>query len=126
MIGMTRAIRIIQTIANLSGTLLRRGVLCASAILLFNIAAIASYSQTQQAQMQKAGDPWGDVAANPGPLATDLSPALKSRDVRKAMSKVADWQLRTAEDRFSLDWTFAALYDGLLAASRTTGDPRSH
>jgi rhamnogalacturonyl hydrolase YesR len=42
------------------------------------------------------------------------------------MRKVGDWQLRTGENRFSTDWTFAALYDGLLAASRTTGDPRYH
>jgi unsaturated rhamnogalacturonyl hydrolase len=66
----------------------------------------------------------GDDAANPGPLATNLNPALKPRAIRKAMRKVGDWQLRTGENRFSTDWTFAALYDGLLAASRTTGDPR--
>ncbi len=69
-------------------------------------------------------DPAGDDSPNPGPLATDLSPALKPRDVQKAMRKVADWQLRIAESRFSADWTYAALYDGLLAASRSTGDPR--
>jgi rhamnogalacturonyl hydrolase YesR len=40
------------------------------------------------------------------------------------MRKVADWQLHTAESRFSTDWTYAALYDGMLAASHTTGDPR--
>jgi hypothetical protein len=68
----------------------------------------------------------GDDAANPGPLATDLSPAIKPREIQKAMRKVADWQLRTAENRFSTDWTYAALYDGLLAASRTTGDKRYH
>jgi rhamnogalacturonyl hydrolase YesR len=73
---------------------------------------------------QTAADPSGDVAENPGPPARDLSSALKPGAVRKAMRKVADWQLQTAEARFSTDWTFAALYDGLLAASRTTGDPR--
>jgi rhamnogalacturonyl hydrolase YesR len=71
-------------------------------------------------------DPSGDDAANPGPLAADLSPALKPDAIQKAMRKVADWQLRTGEGRFSSDWTFAALYDGLLAASRTTGDKRYH
>jgi rhamnogalacturonyl hydrolase YesR len=71
-------------------------------------------------------DPSGDDAANPGPLAADLSPALKPDAIQKAMRKVADWQLRTGEGRFSTDWTFAALYDGLLAASRTTGDKRYH
>ncbi len=78
------------------------------------------------AQASAEVDPAGDDAANPGPLARDLSPALKPRAINKAMRKVADWQLRTAESRFSTDWTYAALYDGLLAASRATGDPRYH
>jgi unsaturated rhamnogalacturonyl hydrolase len=78
------------------------------------------------AQAPPQTDPAGDESANPGPLARDLSPALKPRDIQKAMRKVADWQLRTGESRFSTDWTFAALYDGLLAASRATGDTRYH
>ena len=69
-------------------------------------------------------DPAGEDAPNPGPLAKDLSPELNPRAIQRAMRKVADWQLRTAESKFNLDWTYAALYDGLLAASRTTGDPR--
>jgi rhamnogalacturonyl hydrolase YesR len=40
------------------------------------------------------------------------------------MKKVADWQLRVAEPEFNGQWTYAALYDGLLAASVTTGDSR--
>ncbi len=69
-------------------------------------------------------DPSGDDAAEPGPLARDLSPALKPPVIQKAMRKVADWQLRSGESRFSTDWTYAALYDGMLAATRATGDPR--
>lgn len=42
------------------------------------------------------------------------------------MRKVADWQLRMAESRFSADWTYATLYDGLLAAARTASEPRYH
>ena len=42
------------------------------------------------------------------------------------MKKVADWQLRQAEGRYNIQWTYAALYDGLLAASRATGDNRYH
>jgi len=67
-------------------------------------------------------DPSGDDAANPGPMATDLKPVLKKKEIEKAIRKVADWQVRTAKSRFSTDWTFAALYDGLLAASRATGN----
>jgi unsaturated rhamnogalacturonyl hydrolase len=66
----------------------------------------------------------GDAPADPGPLATDLSPALKPADIRRAIKKVADWQLSVAEPNFNSQWTFAALYDGLIAASTATRDPR--
>ncbi len=38
--------------------------------------------------------------------------------------KVGDWQLIHSRAKFNQQWTFAALYDGLLAASKVTGDPR--
>jgi unsaturated rhamnogalacturonyl hydrolase len=65
----------------------------------------------------------GDSPDNPGPLAHGLSDQLKPADIQVAMKKVADWQLRVAEPHFNRQWTFAALYDGFLAASITTGDP---
>jgi len=68
----------------------------------------------------------GDQPDNPGPLATNLSPKMKRADILKAMKTVADWQLKESESRYNIDWTFAALYDGLLAASRATGDKRYH
>lgn len=66
----------------------------------------------------------GDQPEDPGPLAKDLPPTLKRTAILKAMKKVADWQLQHAEGRYNIDWTYAALYDGLLAASNTTGDVR--
>jgi unsaturated rhamnogalacturonyl hydrolase len=66
----------------------------------------------------------GDSPDDPGPLATDLSPALTHAAIRKAARKVADWELARAEEKFNQQWTYAALYDGMLAASKTTGDPR--
>jgi unsaturated rhamnogalacturonyl hydrolase len=68
----------------------------------------------------------GDQPDDPGPLATDLSPKLKRADILKAVKKVADWQLNESESRYNIGWTFAALYDGLLAASKATGDSRYH
>ena len=62
----------------------------------------------------------GDQPDDPGPLATALSPRLKHRDILKAMKLVADWQIKHSDDRYNIDWTYAALYDGLLAASKTT------
>ncbi len=68
----------------------------------------------------------GDAPDDPGPLATDLSPALTHAAIGTAARKVADWQLARGEPIFNQQWTYAALYDGLLAASKATGDPRYH
>jgi len=40
------------------------------------------------------------------------------------MRRVADWQVARIRNTPSQDWTFAALYDGLLAASDTLQDPQ--
>jgi unsaturated rhamnogalacturonyl hydrolase len=66
----------------------------------------------------------GDNPDNPGPLATDLSPALQHQAVRAAMRKVADWELARTEGHLEQDWTFAALYQGWIAASDTLNDPK--
>lgn len=93
-------------------------------LVVVSLATCVAAAQTPAVSAQ-AG-PSGDDAAHPGPLATDLSPVVTSFQIRRAMRKVADWQLCAAQDKFSTDWTYAALYDGLLAASRTTGDQRYH
>ena len=63
--------------------------------------------------------PPGDSPADAGPPARDLSPAIKKRDVTRALRKVADWQLARIQvhpSQFpSEDWTFAALYAGFMA-----------
>jgi rhamnogalacturonyl hydrolase YesR len=68
----------------------------------------------------------GDQPDDPGPLATGLSTAINRTAILAAMKKVADWQLKQAEGHYNIQWTYAALYDGLLAASRATGDNRYH
>lgn len=69
-------------------------------------------------------DAAGDQIDNPGPLATVLSPKIARKAILHAVKKVADWQLTAAEGRYNIQWTYAALYDGMLAASRATGDNR--
>ena len=64
----------------------------------------------------------GDASDDPGPLAKDISGALKPQAIRQVIRKVADWQLSRAQSHFNQDWTYAALYRGLIAASRATGD----
>jgi rhamnogalacturonyl hydrolase YesR len=65
----------------------------------------------------------GDMPSDPGPLA-NLSGAPDRDSVRAAMRKVADWQLARAVNHGNLNWTYATLYRGFLAASETLGDPR--
>jgi len=63
-----------------------------------------------------ADNPWvGDAPTVPLSLASNLSPALKRKDISRAMRKVADWQLARAYEGFNRDWTFAALYAGFMA-----------
>lgn len=64
----------------------------------------------------------GDAPVDPGPLAKDVSGTLKPQAIQHVVRKVADWQLSRAQSRFNQDWTYAALYRGLIDASRATGD----
>lgn len=66
----------------------------------------------------------GDSPDTAPPLATDLRPDLTHDAVRTAMRKVANWQVERARPYFSNDWTFAALYDGFMAATATLGDAK--
>jgi unsaturated rhamnogalacturonyl hydrolase len=66
----------------------------------------------------------GDAPADPGPLATDVSPAITHAAIHHAAHKVADWELGHVEKTFNQQWTYAALYDGFLAASKVTGDQK--
>jgi unsaturated rhamnogalacturonyl hydrolase len=106
----------------------RPGVLALGLVL--GAGCFHSYAQTSPAASQAPkvvpvdGAAAGDAPDNPGPLATDLSSELKPKAIVAVMKKVADWQVVAAEPHFNQQWTFAALYDGLLAASKTTGDQK--
>jgi unsaturated rhamnogalacturonyl hydrolase len=65
----------------------------------------------------------GDTPAT-APASAKLSGKMKPRDIEKAMRKVADWQLAKSEQSFDLDWTFAALYTGFMAAFESVHEPR--
>jgi unsaturated rhamnogalacturonyl hydrolase len=65
----------------------------------------------------------GDTPEDAGPLATDLSPALTTAAIDKAMRKVGDWQLERGRSHFTQDWTFSALYTGFIAAADALPDP---
>ena len=91
---------------------------------LFSAAQTAPAAASSAKHVPVDGHAAGDAPDNPGPLATGLSPAIKPKAIAAAVKKVADWQVAVAEPQFNKQWTFAALYDGLLAASKTTGDPK--
>jgi rhamnogalacturonyl hydrolase YesR len=67
----------------------------------------------------------GDAPDDPGPLATDISAEMKPAAIQHVVKKVAAWQVKVAEPTFNRLWTYAAMYDGLLAASKATGDSAS-
>jgi rhamnogalacturonyl hydrolase YesR len=83
------------------------------------VGALAQGTQVNKADV-------GDSPDDPGPLATDVSGAVTHAAIRHAAAKVADWQLKESESKFNQQWTFASLYDGMLAASKVTGDARYH
>ncbi len=81
--------------------------------------AVPAQGPTELDQNHGVGDS-PDVAPAPAELHSDLTHDA----VRAAMRKVADWQLERARPYFNDDWTFAALYDGFMAASATLGDAK--
>jgi rhamnogalacturonyl hydrolase YesR len=99
---------------------LRIILLLAGTCALVFCAACFAQEKTPSEFLSAVGDA-PDVAP---PLATDLSPALNRAAVEKAVLKVADWQLDRVRHDFNRDWTFAALYSGLIAASESTGNPK--
>ena len=66
---------------------------------------------------------FGSDPDDPGPVAKDLSPAIKAAAISAAIHKVADWQLAQSQQYFTaVDgriWTWGALYTGFMAASES-------
>jgi rhamnogalacturonyl hydrolase YesR len=98
-------------------------------LVIFGIGAllcgIGFGQQTARVNMAQQA---GDDPADPGALATDLSPALHAKQIRAAMRRVADWELGRAEaqplSRSSRSWDSGVLDIGFMAASRTLHDSR--
>jgi unsaturated rhamnogalacturonyl hydrolase len=107
--------------------LIRSSVLVPLFLISLSAAPIQGFAQsaaTQQPAATVDRQASGDAPADPGPLASNLSAKLNRADVERVMRKVADWQVEAAKGRFNQQWTYSALYDGLLAASRAIGDPK--
>src|ERR1700735_286275 len=94
------------------------------AVSTFVLCGICCNAQQPETQRVASEHRAGDAPADPGPLATDLSPAFTPASIHAAMRKGADWQRARVADFPSQDWTFATLYVGLLSASETLHEPR--
>ena len=101
------------------------GLVVLSAVVSANTRAFAQAAPAPQASSKPVPDSKnsGSAPDDPGPLATDISPELKPKAIQAVIKKVASWQLKVAEPSFNRLWTYAAMYDGLLAASDATGGP---
>src|SRR5665213_3773300 len=109
-----------RTLWAAGSTAMLLGILIAVLLGTSNAACFA-----QQPTKNEAAPSPGDQPSDPGPLATDLSPALHSKQIRAAMRKVADWELQRVQAQPpSRAWDFGALDIGLMAASRTLHDSR--
>jgi unsaturated rhamnogalacturonyl hydrolase len=86
-----------------------------------------AFGQTSQMSVKELADAARAEAAHEGdapdqaPRLAHLSPSLNPSAVRKAMEKVADWELARSQPFSNQDWTYAALYTGFMTASVATG-----
>ncbi|HZY61623.1 MAG TPA: glycoside hydrolase family 88 protein [Edaphobacter sp.] len=91
----------------------------ATAAILFTLVDGIAVAQRYVPANQVPWDPGiGDTPKTVPPLA-NLSASLSRPSVAKAMRKVGDWELHRSRVYFDQDWTFAALYAGFMAASKS-------
>jgi unsaturated rhamnogalacturonyl hydrolase len=90
------------------------------------LTCVAAAQTKPRSSSQELHNVAGDIVSDPGSIDTSLSPKLTHKDVRAALRKVADWELSHMGSKFTQDWTYAPLYSGLLATSRTLGEKKYH
>jgi hypothetical protein len=112
-------------------------------VAIFGVCARGARTETEQASRQGnfratdsrfLGDRVNDAAGRAGhassrqdacrPRSGSAGDAFDPLGVAAAVVRVADRQLREPVRFDPGDWTFAALYDGLIDASLVTGDPK--
>jgi unsaturated rhamnogalacturonyl hydrolase len=88
-----------------------------AAAALFACTPMSLPAQTGSPSIARVAAPAGDAPSDAGPLATNLSSRLTRRDLARAMKLVGDWQLHRLPADPQYEWTFAALYAGMMAVS---------
>jgi hypothetical protein len=66
------------------------------------------------------------VCVQPAGAAGKPSPEIAPRPVLEAMKQVADWQLAQPAKHKTDDWTYGALYAGMMALSQVADSPKYH
>lgn len=79
-----------------------------------NAGAAGGVATTSPAQVPAPGEP---TLPAPGVV------TLQAGEVEETLRRVADWALQNAFPNDPRHWSMAPLYDGLIEASQTTGDP---
>jgi hypothetical protein len=94
-----------------------------AAAALFACTPLGLPARTGSCSVARVPAPAGDSPSDAGPLATNLSSRLTRRDLARAMKLVGDWQLRRLPADAQYEWTFAALYAGMMAVpAEVAGD----
>jgi unsaturated rhamnogalacturonyl hydrolase len=97
------------------------GYVAAAALIACTLMSLPA--QTGSPSVARVPAPAGDSPSDAGPLATNLSSQLTRRDLAKAMKLVGDWQLHRLPADAQYEWTFAALYVGMMAVpTEVAGD----
>ncbi len=92
------------------------------ALIITLAGGACGQSQSTSAPGERSAPTTHSPSSSPPPAGGPVD--LRRSDIAAAMRRVADWQLKAAEGHYDIDWTNAVLYDGLLAASKTTADAR--
>ena len=108
--------------------IIKRAILGFTACCLLLPAASAQQptlsAKTQAAINNDLAHHIGTVSTHPGPRATNLSSSIQPQSVKKAMRRVASWELKQARHNFGRDWTWGTLYAGFMAAAKTLNASR--
>src|SRR5260370_32795477 len=94
-----------------------------AAAALIACTPVSLPAQTGSPSGARVPSPSGDSPSDAGPIATNVSSQLTRRDLARAMKLVGDWQLRRLPADAQYEWTFAALYAGMMAVpTEVAGD----
>ncbi len=93
-----------------------------AALAFIGFLSLLACSVSAHAQRERVPvAPPGDTLPAAGPLAQNLSSNIDKRDLAKALTLVADWQLKRLPVDAQVDWTWAALYTGFIAVPDKVG-----